>query len=257
MKARKKSKKKKLYQKKKAYYTKDKFFVVLVILILLFLINNIFLYRNALLKKQEKRKVAQEQEQLIQKREQVKNLRKGDIVFLGDSITEMYDLEKYYSYPIINSGVSGWTTDDILSHLEEKVFQYHPKILVLLIGTNDINNGKDSTYIASNIEKIVDRIIEEESKVEIYIESIYPINNTDQEKIDHQLVGKRTNEVIRDINKKVKKCCKLKGLNYIDMYSLLLDERGELNLIYTKEGLHINEEGYQVITKRLKKSIEI
>ena len=170
MKTRKKGKKKKLYQKKKAYYRKDKFFIVLVVLVLLLLINNIFLYRNTLLKEQEKTKLAQKQDWLIKKKERMKSLKEGDIVFLGDSITEMYDLAKYYSFPVINSGVSGWTTDDILNHLEEKVLKYHPKIVILLIGTNDINQDKDATYIAENIEKIVDEIKKDNSKVKIYID---------------------------------------------------------------------------------------
>ena len=37
------------------------------------------------------------------------------------------------------------------------------------------------------------------------------------------------------------------------MYSLLEDKDGNLKLEYTNEGLHMSDEGYEVITKELKK----
>lgn len=254
----KKSKKnKELYYQKKAYYKKDKFFIVLIILFILLVVNVSFFYIEHMEKESARKKELEKQEELIKKKDRIEKIKYGDIIFLGDSITDYYDLNKYYNFPIVNSGVSGWTTDDVLNHLDEKVFQYNPKKLVLLIGTNDINRDKDSVYITSNIEKIVEKIKEKRPKVTIYIESLYPINHTDSAKINQQMVGKRTNKVIMEINKKLKKYCNLNHIKYIDMYSILIDKSGNLNLEYTKEGLHMSEEGYKVITKRILKDIDL
>ena len=250
-------KNKELYYQKKAYYKKDKFFIVLIILFTLLVVNILFIYVQYERKQNETEKELKKQEELIKKRDRIERIKYGDIIFLGDSLTDCYDLNKYYNFPIVNSGVSGWTTDDILNHLNEKVFQYNPKKLVLLIGTNDINRDKDSNYITSNIEKIVKKIKEKRPKVTIYVESLYPINHTASEKINQQTVGKRTNQTIMEINKKLRKYCSVNNIKYIDMYPILIDKKGNLRLEYTKEGLHINEKGYQVITKRILKNIEL
>lgn len=248
---------KELYYQKKAYYKKDKFFIVLIILFTLLVVNISFIYVQYERKQNETKKVLKKQEELIKKRNRIAKIKYGDIIFLGDSLTDYYDLNKYYNFPIVNSGVSGWTTDDILNHLNEKVFQYNPKKLVLLIGTNDINCDRDPSYIISNIKKIVKNIKEKKPKVTIYIESLYPINHTTSEKINQQMVGKRTNQTIMEINKKLRKYCSVNNIKYIDMYPTLIDKNGNLRLEYTKEGLHINEKGYQVITKRILKNIEL
>ena len=177
-----------------------------------------------------------------------------NIVFLGDSITEQYDLEKYYDdYNIVNSGISGNTTDDILGDMYNRVYKYNPSKVFLLIGTNDINKDKSNEEIINNIESIIEQIKEKRPYCQIYLESIYPINNTDNKKIGHGMVDKRNNETIKQINKGLKKYCKSKKITYIDMYTNLEDSEGNLNINFTKEGLHISDEGYEKITKELLK----
>ena len=175
-----------------------------------------------------------------------------NFVFLGDSITEYYPLQELFDgLPVVNSGVAGYTTEDILNVLDTKVPIYNPTKVFILIGTNDIQQEKTSDEIVKNIEKIVDMILKKRPHVRIYIESIYPINNTDNEKISHGMVGKRTNDKIKEINKKLKEYCKNNDYTYIDMYSELVDKDGNLDLKYTTEGLHISDLGYLKITKVL------
>lgn len=178
-------------------------------------------------------------------------------LFLGDSITDYYDLEKYYDdLPVVNSGISGDVTTDILDDMQKRVYQYNPSVVFLLIGTNDYVFA-DQDKIIERIGKIIDGIQKNRPAAKIYVESIYPVNNTDAKKIDMDMVNKRNNDDIQETNKELKKLCKEKKVTYINMYDLLYDEDdGGLKLDYTKEGLHITDEGYEVITKELKKYIE-
>lgn len=232
-------------RKKKQHQKVDKLVFALLIAILL-LVSNI-----ALLLNYQQSKIVEEKKKNELEEIQKKKASLTDIIFLGDSITEMYNLEKYYHQPFINSGSSGWTTDDILNNLDDKVFKYKAKKIFLLIGTNDIGSEKDALYIYNNIKKIIKRIKNKNEYVDIYLESIYPINNSDDEKIVHTMVGIRTNKVIKTINNMLKKYCKESGITYINMYDKLLDDSGKLNINYTKDGLHLNEEGYTIITKEL------
>lgn len=178
-------------------------------------------------------------------------------LFLGDSITDFYDLDKYYKdLPVVNSGISGDTTESILSDMEKRVYQYNPSKVFLLIGTNDHSQDKSNEEISDNIEKIIKEIKENRPYCKIYLEAIYPVNDTDDDKIDHDMVHDRNNEDIRAINERLKEIAKEQKITYIDMYSLLADDDNNLKLDYTKEGLHISDEGYEKITKEIMKYIE-
>ena len=174
-------------------------------------------------------------------------------LFLGDSITDYYDLDKYYTdMPTVNSGKSGNTTEDILKDMKGRAYQYNPSKVFLLIGTNDFMHKTSNEDIISNIEKIIEGIKENRPKAEIYLESIYPVNYG----ILPKLVGIRKNEDIQKINEELKKYCEKDNCTYIDMYDLLTDDDGNFSKDYTDDGLHPNDDGYEVITKELKKYIK-
>lgn len=179
----------------------------------------------------------------------INNVLDNNYVFLGDSITEGYDLDKFYKdYPVINSGVGGYTTKTILDKLSNMVYRYNPSKVFLLIGTNDIYKEKSQTEIIENIGKIIDNIKENRKYTEIYIESIYPINSSKEKN--------RTNKEINEINKKIKKLCKEKKVRYLNIGKLLMDDNKELKTEFTEDGLHINDSAYQVITNELKKYLD-
>ena len=174
----------------------------------------------------------------------------GNILFLGDSLTDYYNLSKYYQDElVINSGIAGNTTDDILNDMYNRVYKYNPSKVILLIGTNDIAHGKDVEYIVNNINKIINLIREKLPNCKIYLESLYPINNTNNSKIDHNMVANRTNKIINQINAKINK---IQNTTYINVHDSLIDTNGNLNINYTIEGLHINNNGYERITKIIK-----
>lgn len=175
-------------------------------------------------------------------------------LFLGDSITNYYDLDKYYKgYKVVNSGVCGDQTDDILDDLKKRAYVYNPSTVFLLIGTNDLDHDKSNEEIIEKIENIVKDLNENLPNAKIYLESIYPINNTNDKKINKPLIGKRDNKRVVEINDKLEKYCNNKNCTYLDIYSLLKDKDGDLKLEYAADGLHVSSEGYEVITKELKK----
>lgn len=180
-----------------------------------------------------------------------------NFVFLGDSITDWYPIEELYEdMPIVNSGKAGYKTQDILEEMDELVYQYNPTKVVILIGTNDLNNDVPEDKMLENIEKIIKDIKKNRKKAKLYVQSIYPINNSDNDKINKDTVGVRTNETIQRVNKQIKKICKQQNVTYIDMYSELVDNEGNLMLKYTKDGLHISELGYLKITRILLSYLE-
>ena len=170
------------------------------------------------------------------------------ILFLGDSITQRYDFKKYFpKHNIINSGIGGNFTTDILNDLDSRVYKYNPDKVFLLIGINDIKfSDLSDDEIINNIELITSSIKEELPNVKIYIQSIYPINY-DKNK---ELLSSKDNERIQNINKEIKNICKDNNYTYINMYDSL-EIFNQLFKYYTTDGIHINRVGYRVITMKL------
>ena len=174
-------------------------------------------------------------------------------LFLGDSITDYYNLDTYYGgLPVVNSGIEGNTTEDILNDMKNRVYNYNPSKVFLLIGTNDLIHDMEVEEIVSNIEKIISEINNNEPQAEIYVESIYPVNDN----LNEDMVNVRNNEDIMEINEKIKAYCEANDCTYINIYDILLDDDGNFNEKYTDDGLHPNSRGYEVITEELKKYLD-
>ena len=173
-----------------------------------------------------------------------------NFLFLGDSITDFYPLEEYYdNLPVVNSGIAGNKTTDILNDMQTRIYQYNPTKVFLLIGTNDLDSNDedvvDTTF--DNIKEIVREIRENRSDATIYVESVYPVNST----IENNTVNNRANRKIRKLNEKISQYCDGESCNYINLYDDLIDEEGNLKEEYTEDGLHLNSLGYVVITREL------
>ena len=85
-----------------------------------------------------------------------KDAPKGGVVFLGDSLTEMYDLSEHYpDLRVYNRGISGDTTDHMLERLESNVIALSPDVVVFLGGCNDIRHGVPISDVIENISQIL------------------------------------------------------------------------------------------------------
>ena len=175
-----------------------------------------------------------------------------NIVFLGDSITDWYPLDVFFDdVPYVNSGIAGNLTNDILDNLEERVYRYNPTKVIILIGTNDYKEERPIDEITNNIRKIVQEIKKNRPNAKIYVQSIYPVNNSDDSKINKENVAPRSNDEIEETNRILKEICKEEDVTYIDVYSEIIADDGNLDLRYTRDGLHLNDLGYYKVTKTL------
>ena len=227
----------------------------LVILVISIILNSIMLLmindkNNSIDELKNKR---EEEKQTYEK--ELETIKDGytNYLFLGDSITEYYDLEKYFpGMPVVNSGIAGDTTEDILDDMKERVYDYNPSKVFVLIGTNDLRDDKSVEEVVENIKKIIEEIKQNKKVVEIYLESIYPVN----EEIDEDVVEARNNPDINEINEKIEKYAKESDITFINTHDKLVDSEGLLDENYTDDGLHLNDEGYKVVTEQLMKYID-
>lgn len=225
--------------KKILTYRKDIYFII--ILILLLIIIYMFFTNN---KKYD-------QKLLMKNPYDIKVTEYDNFVFLGDSITDWYPLDEFYDdIPVVNSGIAGNKTTDILKDIEKRVGIYNPTKVFLLIGTNDVGE-RSPKEIVNNIGKIVNKIKKIRPKTKIYIESLLPVNNTDDSKVNKETVRERTNKEIEEINKLLKEYCNKNKITYINTYDEFIGKEKQLELKYTTDGLHLSNLGYLHLTKIL------
>ena len=156
--------------------------------------------------------------------------------------------------PVVNSGISGHKTTDILKDMENRIYEYNPSKVILMIGTNDLLDNITSEQTVENIGKIIDGIKENRPYAKIYVESIYPINRN-VETFDNTIIKEYIdNEMIYTVNKDIKKMAENKDVEYLDLYSLLIEDD---NLIsdYTDNGVYLNDRGYMVVYDEINKII--
>ncbi|HEY4301911.1 MAG TPA: GDSL-type esterase/lipase family protein [Candidatus Didemnitutus sp.] len=84
------------------------------------------------------------------------------IVFVGDSITEgWHTLAGDFTglkVKVVNRGIGGDTTPNLLYRLDDDILSLHPRALVILIGTNDLGEHTAPSDIADNLRELHRRI---------------------------------------------------------------------------------------------------
>lgn len=172
---------------------------------------------------------------------------KGQNVFIGDSITEFYPIADLLSdFSVINRGIGGDTSEDLLSRLND-ILILEPKKIFMLIGTNDIGLSVPQEQTVSNIETICKKIAEKLPNTELYLISVLPVNS-EKECIRNSALP-RTNDAIDSLNERI---CGIDGVKFIDAGSKLKDESGKLKEEFTLDGLHLSVKGYVVYSEILK-----
>jgi lysophospholipase L1-like esterase len=181
------------------------------------------------------------------------NLAKGQIVFIGDSITDLYVLDDHYSdlgLAVYNRGIGGDTTDGVLRRLEVSVFDLMPSYVVLMIGTNDVNGRVDNDIIARRYTEIIDEIYTALPDVKLYCMSVIP-QNEQLEQYSTINVAESTKRIL-ELNTMIEEVAVSKGAIYLDLFSRLSDGNNRLKREYSDDGIHLNNEGLSVWTELIK-----
>lgn len=179
---------------------------------------------------------------------------KGQIVFTGSSLMEMFPVEEWVKElgpdaPIVyNRGVGGYKTSDLLPILDACVFELEPRKVFINIGTNDLSDDSiPLEKVMSNYDRIITQIEERLPGVIIYMMAYYPVNYDVAAEEMKPCLLIRTNEKINRANELVEQLAARHGQRYINVNAPLMDEQGRLKAEYTIEGMHIKPEGYRAI----------
>ncbi|WP_314482262.1 SGNH/GDSL hydrolase family protein [Streptococcus cristatus] len=177
------------------------------------------------------------------------------IIFIGDSIVEYFPLHELLQSPktLVNRGIRGYKTDLLLENLDAHLFGQALDKVFLLIGTNDIGKEMLQAETLANLEAVIQEISRDYPLAQIQLLSVLPVNEQEQYK---GTVYIRTNEKIQALNRAYQELAQAYyQVSYVDVYSSLLDEVGQLAEAYTTDGLHLSVAGYRILAQALQETL--
>lgn len=164
----------------------------------------------------------------------------ADVVFYGNSITYESDFQnKFPSLKICNLGCNRDDLDDLI-HRSYMINSVKPRSIFILGGINrliDISNDE----FRDKYETLVDTIVKQNPESDIYLQSILPVN-TEME-LGSRYEGYTSK--IKDVNVIIQGISKERKLNFVDLYSVY-QVNDSLPKKYTRDGLHLNPEAYNL-----------
>jgi len=183
------------------------------------------------------------------------------VVFMGDSITDSWDDPKYGGFfpgkPYVDRGVSGQTTPQMLVRFRADVIDLHPKVVVILAGTNDLAGNTGPTTLEAIQDNIASMAELAKTKhIQVVLASVLPVS--DYETRDGKPIVRtiqRPLDKIKALNEWIKQYAAAKKVIYLDYYSAMIDDKGFLREDLSEDGLHPNAKGYAVMAPLAEQSI--
>lgn len=182
-------------------------------------------------------------------------LKEPGLIFIGDSIVEYFPIYELLQSPkhMVNRGVRGYRTDLLRDHLDAHVFGTAVEQIFLLIGTNDIGKEIPQKETLDNVEAVLQAIMRDFPLTKINLISVLPVSQEERYK---QKVSIRSNEKIQALNQAYRELAQVyHQVGYVDVYSSLLDEVGQLAEAYTTDGLHLSVAGYRILAQALQETL--
>ena len=194
-------------------------------------------------------------------------VKKGETLFTGSSLMEQFPINELaqnfdVKTVIYNRGIGGYTTDDMLAHMDEQIFGVGPSRIFINIGTNDIgmpiNTFEENlSHMLTNYREILTQIKNRLPEAEVFLMAYYPVNENaageDAPEYLKYMFKNRTNENILTANTEVEKLAAEFGYHYIDVNDGLRGEDGRLKKEFTIEGIHMYANGYCVVLENMRK----
>lgn len=178
------------------------------------------------------------------------------VVFFGDSITDIWHLdESFPGKPYINRGISGQTTPQMLVRFRQDVIDLHPRVVLILAGTNDIasNTGPERLEdIEANFKTFSE--LAHVHHIRLIYASLTPIN--DYVPRTHDFFADRSTAKILELNQWLKNYCAKSGDLYLDYFSALVDDHGMMKRDLSDDGLHPNAAGFKVMAPLAEAAIQ-
>lgn len=158
----------------------------------------------------------------------------SDVVMLGDSLTQYAEWSELMGCPVANRGVAGDTIEQVRQRLSD-VVALHPKVLFLLVGVNDLEDGVAPPEVARRHAALIRELRATLPTTRLVVQAILPVRGQRRLSLS----------AISDTNALLRHAAKAAGAAWLDVGSVLVDPTGQLDPRYSLDGLHLTGDGYR------------
>jgi len=175
------------------------------------------------------------------------------VVFMGNSITQGWIKqvpEFFAGRQYINRGIGGQTTPQMLIRFRQDVIHLRPKVVVILAGINDIagNTGPSTLeMIEDNLRSMTE--LAQANGIQVVLCSVLPAFDFPWRP------GQEPAAKVVELNKRIQAYASTKGAVYCDFFTAMADERNGLPGELSKDGVHPNRAGYDIMAPLVEKAI--
>lgn len=169
----------------------------------------------------------------------------GDLVFLGDSITEGWEnsgrevwQQFYGDRNALNLGIGGDRTQHVLWRIEHGQFgRYTPKLIVLMIGTNNLPDGRSTPEeTIEGIQAVVARLREKQPESHILLLGVFPRGAQPDDPLRIR---------VAQVNVALSHLADWDHIHYFDIGHIFLEADRSLSPAVMPDALHLSPEGYR------------
>lgn len=170
----------------------------------------------------------------------------SQLLFLGDSITQRWGADVLHAhwgaYTPLAFGIGGDRTQQLLWRLGHgELDGAHPKAIVLLIGTNNLEIDTPEA-IAGGIRQLIGELRRMFPTSRIVLMGILPRGQSPDDPY---------REKIRAVNRLIEPYGKLRNVRYVDMSELFLRIDGTIPQGLMPDYLHLSRAGYETVAQAL------
>lgn len=167
-------------------------------------------------------------------------------VLAGDSISLSFP-EQLLPLDVtwLNQAISGEGSEGLYERLP-LLDNTRPDKIFVMIGINDLLRGEDDETILENHRKIIKDILWIHPNTEVVVQSILPHSGENATWEGREKLLDLPNQRIERLNERLAAIAQVEGATYLNLYPLFSDEAGYLNAKFTTDGLHLNEQGYEL-----------
>jgi len=177
----------------------------------------------------------------------------GTTVFVGDSITQMFNLPRFFrKQRVVNRGIGGDTMGGIrhlgiLDRLADTIYNLKPKRIILMIGANDLVWSKGTCFETKleQYELLVRTLRQDLPDTELWSVSVLPVRNEYASK----------NGDIQQFNEYGARVAAQHGARWLDVYAEFLNEEGQLSEAFSDGNIHLSTPGYRHLSAIYKREI--
>lgn len=180
------------------------------------------------------------------------------LMFLGDSITQCWRFARDHKFPggldswnqhfetlgAVNFGIAGDLTEHVLWRITTgRQLANHPRLIVLLIGTNNLHRSPqpDSpAEVAAGIRCILAAIREQSPESKVLLLGLLP-----------REWNPEASRAVAEVNRLLVPCADQRWVFYFDAGPVLLAPEGKISRMIFRDGLHLSPQGYELLAQAL------